>query len=91
MARDLACSFCGKSEHQVAKLVAGPGVFICDACVAIAARIMRDADAQGGDARGWRRAVHAARSALGRLRRYRAGAIDFTPAVASQTIAGSTS
>ena len=88
MARDLACSFCGKSEHQVAKLVAGPGVFICDACVAIAARLMRDAEMQRN---GWRRAMHAVRSALGRLRRYFAGASDFAPAAASQTIAGSTS
>jgi ATP-dependent protease Clp ATPase subunit len=29
----LACSFCGKSQHQVVKLIAGPGVFICDQCI----------------------------------------------------------
>ncbi len=29
----LHCSFCGKGSHDVAKLVAGPGVFICDECV----------------------------------------------------------
>jgi hypothetical protein len=29
----LYCSFCGKSQHDVTKLVAGPGVFICDECV----------------------------------------------------------
>ena len=29
----LHCSFCGKSQHEVAKLIAGPFVFICDACV----------------------------------------------------------
>jgi len=29
----LSCSFCGKSQKQVTKLIAGPGVFICDACV----------------------------------------------------------
>jgi ATP-dependent Clp protease ATP-binding subunit ClpX len=29
----LCCSFCGKSEREVAKLVAGPSVYICDACV----------------------------------------------------------
>ncbi|MHC9543348.1 MAG: ClpX C4-type zinc finger protein [Vulcanimicrobiota bacterium] len=36
----LHCSFCGKSEKEVAKLVAGPRVFICDNCVAAAQRIM---------------------------------------------------
>jgi len=29
----LYCSFCGKSQHQVKKLIAGPTVFICDECV----------------------------------------------------------
>ncbi|MBS0362851.1 MAG: hypothetical protein JSR98_15855 [Proteobacteria bacterium] len=29
----LHCSFCGKSQHEVAKLIAGPAVFICDGCV----------------------------------------------------------
>ena len=38
----LACSFCGKSAAEVSKLVAGPKVFICDACVAEANRIMSD-------------------------------------------------
>ena len=36
----LACSFCGRSEAEVAKLVAGPKVYICDECVALASRIM---------------------------------------------------
>src|SRR6188472_1694021 len=32
----LLCSFCGKSQHQVEKLIAGPrGVFICNACVSL--------------------------------------------------------
>ncbi len=39
-ATPLKCSFCGKNETQVAKLVAGPRVYICDACVAAARRIM---------------------------------------------------
>jgi len=34
------CSFCGKSQHDVRKLVAGPTVFICDECVAICAEIV---------------------------------------------------
>lgn len=38
----LACSFCGKSAAEVSKLVAGPKVYICDACVAIASRIMSE-------------------------------------------------
>ena len=40
----LACSFCGKSAMEVAKLVAGPKVYICDACAATAIQIMRDSD-----------------------------------------------
>ena len=34
------CSFCGKSQHDVKKLIAGPAVFICNECVALCARIM---------------------------------------------------
>ena len=40
--RKLACSFCGKSAAEVSKLVAGPNVYICDACVATATRIMNE-------------------------------------------------
>ena len=40
--RKLRCSFCRKDETQVAKLVAGPHVYICDECVAIANRIIED-------------------------------------------------
>jgi len=29
----LKCSFCGKSQKQVKKLIAGPGVYICDECI----------------------------------------------------------
>ena len=45
--RKLACSFCGKSEDEVRKLVAGAHAYICDACVAIAERIMREHDGRG--------------------------------------------
>jgi hypothetical protein len=45
--RKLACSFCRRSEAEVAKLVAGPRVYICDRCAAEAIRIM---DTSGGDA-----------------------------------------
>jgi hypothetical protein len=37
----LHCSFCGKSQHEVRKLVAGPRVFICDECVEISMAIVR--------------------------------------------------
>ena len=40
--RRLRCSFCRKDNSQVSKLVAGPRVYICDECVAIASRIMND-------------------------------------------------
>jgi hypothetical protein len=43
----LYCSFCGKDETKVEKLVAGPKVYICDACVAAASRIMDDSSANG--------------------------------------------
>jgi len=40
--RRLRCSFCLKNNSEVSKLVAGPHVYICDECVAIASRIMDD-------------------------------------------------
>jgi hypothetical protein len=36
----LRCSFCKKSDAEVSKLVAGPRVYICDECVAVASRLM---------------------------------------------------
>ena len=36
----LYCSFCGKSQHEVRKLIAGPTVFICDECVALCTDIV---------------------------------------------------
>ncbi len=38
----LYCSFCGKSQHEVRKLIAGPSVFICDECVSLCNDIIRD-------------------------------------------------
>ena len=35
-----ACSFCGKTQKQVAKLIAGPGVFICNECVDLCVEIL---------------------------------------------------
>jgi len=37
-----ACSFCGKRQDQVRKLVAGPGVWICDNCVALCVEILAE-------------------------------------------------
>ena len=36
----LRCSFCKKSDEEVAKLVAGPRVHICDECIAVASQLM---------------------------------------------------
>ncbi len=44
----LYCSFCGKSQHEVKKLIAGPSVFICDECVDLCNDIIRE-EIQGGD------------------------------------------
>src|ERR1043166_6603565 len=36
------CTFCGKSQHEVRKLIAGPTVFICDECVELCVDIIRE-------------------------------------------------
>lgn len=38
----LYCSFCGKSQHEVRKLIAGPSVFVCDECITLCNDIMRE-------------------------------------------------
>jgi ATP-dependent Clp protease ATP-binding subunit ClpX len=38
----LFCSFCGKSQHDIKKLIAGPGVFICNECVALCDKIIAE-------------------------------------------------
>ena len=38
----LYCSFCGKSQHDVKKLIAGPSVFVCDECVDLCNEIIRE-------------------------------------------------
>jgi ATP-dependent Clp protease ATP-binding subunit ClpX len=40
----LYCSFCGKSQHEVCKVIAGPTVFICDQCVELCMDIIREAN-----------------------------------------------
>jgi len=48
----LYCSFCGKSQHEVKKLIAGPSVFICDECIELCNDIIRDEVAAETDAVG---------------------------------------
>ena len=38
----MRCSFCGKTQHQARKLIAGPGVFICDECIELCDRILEE-------------------------------------------------
>jgi ATP-dependent Clp protease ATP-binding subunit ClpX len=45
----LYCSFCGKSQHEVRKLIAGPSVFICDECVDLCNDIIREEVQDSGD------------------------------------------
>ncbi|MCH7981248.1 MAG: ATP-dependent Clp protease ATP-binding subunit ClpX [Proteobacteria bacterium] len=45
----LYCSFCGKSQHEVRKLIAGPSVFICDECVELCNDIIREELEDAGD------------------------------------------
>ena len=52
--KTLYCSFCGKSQHEVKKLIAGPSVFICDECIDLCNDIIREeapVDAPAGEAR----------------------------------------
>lgn len=54
--RLLYCSFCGKSQHEVRKLIAGPSVFICDECVELCNDIIReDEPPESADSRSHRR------------------------------------
>ncbi|ALG68541.1 ATP-dependent Clp protease ATP-binding subunit ClpX [Beggiatoa leptomitoformis] len=48
--RLLYCSFCGKSQHEVRKLIAGPSVFICDECVELCNDIIREEVQENADA-----------------------------------------
>ncbi len=45
----LKCSFCGKSQKQVKKLIAGPGVYICDECIDLCNEIIEEELAQGAE------------------------------------------
>ncbi len=48
----LYCSFCGKSQHEVRKLIAGPSVFICDECVELCNDIIREEIQQNQSIKG---------------------------------------
>lgn len=48
--RKLKCSFCGKSDKDVSRLIGGPGIYICDACVGACNRIL---EATPVAFRGW--------------------------------------
>ncbi|MBE7524526.1 MAG: ATP-dependent Clp protease ATP-binding subunit ClpX [Burkholderiales bacterium] len=50
----LYCSFCGKSQHEVRKLIAGPSVFICDECIELCNDIIREEGSSAGEAQGER-------------------------------------
>lgn len=45
---NLSCTFCGRPQNQVARLIAGPKVFICDLCVAVAERSMTGSSIPAG-------------------------------------------
>ena len=48
--KNLYCSFCGKSQHEVKKLIAGPSVFVCDECIELCNEIIHDEFPEGADA-----------------------------------------
>ncbi|MBK1685540.1 ATP-dependent Clp protease ATP-binding subunit ClpX [Rhodoferax fermentans] len=50
--KTLYCSFCGKSQHEVKKLIAGPSVFVCDECIELCNEIIRDELPQSTDTVG---------------------------------------
>jgi ATP-dependent protease Clp ATPase subunit len=56
--RDIRCSFCGKNQDQARRLVAGPGVFICNECVSLCNEILAQdptppTDPSRPDPRSW--------------------------------------
>jgi len=57
----LYCSFCGKSQHEVRKLIAGPSVFVCDECVELCNDIIREEVQEGPEGGTGRRRFPAPR------------------------------
>ena len=64
--RDTVCTFCERPPSEVAKLIAGPNVYICDACVAVAQSVVTERSRQGAIAPV--RSLTARCSFCGRLR-----------------------
>ncbi len=67
----LKCSFCGKPQHQVRKIIAGPGVYICDDCIGLCNRIIEEElgeQPEGALDEEVEAAAQAARDAIDRLR-----------------------
>ena len=52
--RDLSCSFCGKSQREVKKLIAGPTVYICDECIELCNEIIREENEKAGIGKDFR-------------------------------------
>jgi hypothetical protein len=79
--KTLYCAFCGKSQHEVRKLIAGPTVFICDECVQLCADVCSSEIAQDTEeeaktrAAGWLRRTTALRRAIDALSSTEADAI----------------
>ena len=42
--KSIKCSFCGKSQDAVERIIAGPGVFICNECISVFTNILEDDD-----------------------------------------------
>jgi ATP-dependent Clp protease ATP-binding subunit ClpX len=81
--RQLRCSFCWRKEAEVSKLVAGPRVYICDECVALASRIMSgDTDDQSqppqAESSLWRRLLTRVRSFVRGGDAQRVGSVSFS-------------
>jgi len=53
--KSLCCTFCDKSKDAVAKLIAGPGVYICDECVGLWYEIITEDPMPGYDGSDWPR------------------------------------
>ncbi len=66
----LKCSFCAKTQHQVIKLIAGPGVYICDQCIDLCNQVIEEEVGKPGGVLDSEieAAALAAREAVDRLR-----------------------
>ena len=50
--RDICCSFCGRTNNEVKKLIAGDGVFICDQCIDLCSKILEEENGSGKKSKG---------------------------------------